>query len=350
MSRVGNALIGAVSCGRCGARLLAQNDYCTRCGVLGVPALPGAALGPYSGMLGGVVTASAARRNWANVIDVAPVVLLLTITLVFLFTPAEGAASAPTLVWCAALVVLIGTQSVLLGRFGRTLGRAVLRLRTVDDLTGTPAGLRTVSPARTTLTADLRRGRDPQSSARADLDTADLGHGATVTALNAAADPRRADRLRPRRAKPEQANDGYAPEELTAPSVLIVLDNDQILQVDVSLLIGRRPENRADATAHPLFAWTDLSRTLSKTHALLRWSGTLLWVTDVGSANGTTLVTDGGERRVLIPGMPTAAAPGWSVELGDRTFEVRAGGVATAAVPATTGPTQTREKRLTDVR
>nr|WP_244962847.1 RDD family protein [Cryobacterium roopkundense] len=313
-------------------------------------------------MLGGVVTASATRRNWAHVIDTAPITALLTLTIVSFFAAVVSQHSTPALLWGGALLALVAVQSVLLGRFGRTLGRFLLRLRTVDDLTGTPAGMRALSPARTTLTADLRRGRDPLTSARAALSTGELGLGAPATAPVSAetprsaaalppavADPRRADALRPRRAKPEPVSDGYAPEELTSPSVLIVLDNEQILQVDVSLLIGRRPENRADATVHPLFAWADLSRTLSKTHALLTWSGTLLWVTDFGSANGTTLVTDGGERRVLIPGMPTAAAPGWSVELGDRSFEVRASGIVTAGESAAAGPADTLDRRTADV-
>ncbi|KFF58867.1 hypothetical protein JF66_15260 [Cryobacterium sp. MLB-32] len=355
---MGNALIGAVSCGRCGARLVVQNEYCNRCGVLRVAAVPGAALGAYSGMLGGVVTASAARRNWAHVIDGAPIVALSTLALVTLAATADSGHSASALLWLGALALLVAVQSLLLGWFGRTAGRSLLQLRTVDDLTGTPAGLSALSPARTTLTADLRRGRDPQTSARTALDTAELGHGTPAGVIPAVPDVRRADARRPRRAKPAETNDGYAPEEVTAPSVLIVLDNEQILQVDESLLIGRRPENRADATVHPLFAWTDLSRTLSKTHALLTWSGTLLWVTDFGSANGTTLVTPHGERRVLIPGMPTAATPGWRVELGDRSFQVRASGIVqaaepapaqTAPAPAPAEPADARERNPTDV-
>lgn len=330
-----NALIGAISCGRCGAPLLPANAYCSRCGVLSVGATPGAALGPYSGMLGGIVTASAMHRYWSVAIDLVPVALLIGGTGAVAISAPENVTGALLPAVVGTLIVVNAAQLLLLLGTGRTLGRYLLGLRTVDDLSGSPVGFRRLPSAlvrligsRTIVTADLRRGRDPLAPARNPLDTAQL---AQVSAP-AGGSTRREGRLRIRATDDD---DGYAPQARTAPFVTIILDNDQAQQVETSLLIGRRPDNRTGDDSHPLFAWTDLSRTLSKSHALVVWSGTLLWVTDLGSTNGTTLVTSSGERRPLLPGQPTAAAPGWRVELGDRHFDI----LAPEAVTATGTPT-----------
>ena len=331
-----NALIGAISCGRCGAPLTPASAYCTRCGVLSVPAAPGAALGPYAGMLGGVVTASASRRYWSIVIDLIPVLVLIGGTVALVLT--SPATETDNLVVSFVAIALVCTiaQMLLLVRTGRTLGRWLLGLRTVDDLSGSPVGLRRLPSAfagllgsRSTVTADLRRGRDPHTPARTPLGTAQLAQ----TTVQPGPLTRKEGR---RRMLATDADDGYAPQARIAPFVTLVLDNEQTQQVDTSLLIGRRPENRPNDEVHPLFAWADLSRTLSKSHALVTWSGTLLWVTDLGSPNGTTLVTPTGERRPLLPGQPTAAAPGWRVELGDRHFDILATEAVTASGPPAT--------------
>jgi hypothetical protein len=75
---------------------------------------------------------------------------------------------------------------------------------------------------------------------------------------------------------------------------------------------------------HPALGLADLSRTLSKTHALLEWSGQVLWVTDLHSANGSVLISPDGERRPLVPGIRGAAAVGWTVQCGARSFTVHA--------------------------
>ncbi|MCU1445010.1 RDD family protein [Cryobacterium sp.] len=318
--------------------MIPATAYCTRCGVLSVVAAPGAALGPYSGMLGDVVTASATRRYWSLAIDLLPVAILAGGGVAV--TVSSGETVSPGLIAAVlgTLLLVIAVQLALLLGTGRTLGRWLLGLRTVDDLSGSPVGARRLAGAlvnlvgsRTTVTADLRRGRDPYTPARSPLGTAQLAQASPHSAPT-----RREGR---RRMLATDADDGYAPQARIAPFVTLVLDDDQAQQVDTSLLIGRRPDNRTGEEVHPLFAWTDLSRTLSKSHALVTWSGTLLWVTDLGSANGTTLVTATGERRPLLPGQPTAAAPGWRVELGDRHFDILATEAATVTGDPATSTT-----------
>ena len=125
---------------------------------------------------------------------------------------------------------------------------------------------------------------------------------------------------------PDTAPDDQAlapvPEAVHSESIGVVLDSGSRLEVSTSLLIGRAPANK-EGEEHPLFAWPDLSRSVSKSHALIEWSGTVLWVTDLHSSNGTTLVSPTGERQLLVPGLRGAATAGWTIELGERTLEVR---------------------------
>jgi hypothetical protein len=175
-----------------------------------------------------------------------------------------------------------------------------LNLRTVDDLTGLPmrwsVRVRQIgSPGwtRRIVTADLRRGRDP-------VRPVDLEKLAAV-------DP----------SVPQVSGDLPA---VPTGSIEIVLDTDERHVVHSALLIGRLPDVVSGGV--PLLAWPDMSRTLSRTHALLEWSGSVLWVTDLHSAHGTVLVSPGGDRRPLAPGVRGAAAPGWRVECGGRSFTV----------------------------
>ncbi|MGV4403373.1 FHA domain-containing protein, partial [Pandoraea pneumonica] len=63
---------------------------------------------------------------------------------------------------------------------------------------------------------------------------------------------------------------------------------------------------------------------VSKTHVLLRLEAGTVWVTDRNSTNGTAVTGADGIRRQLVPGQPVAAAPGATVEFGDRSFTIGA--------------------------
>ena len=211
-------------------------------------------------------------------------------------------------------------QALLFVRRGRTLGRLVLGLRTVDDLTGNPVGFRKIMARlitshriRRTVTADLARGRDPLTSALPPLPGSALAEGIDEAVFAAS---------------------GQGATALpTSDSVAIVFDTGRRQVIHATLLIGRSPENNRVAEQRgappttgelPLLALADLSRTLSKTHALLEWSGSVLWVTDLHSANGSVLISPDGERRPLVPGIRGPAAIGWTVECGNRSFSVHA--------------------------
>ncbi len=304
------ALRGEVSCGLCGQFLAPRDRYCDRCGTARVSAASGAIVGGYTGMLGGVAPARGRTRVLATALDLLPLLSAAGIALWLIAGAPEGAPGG-TAWWAIAAGLLYAAATVgALAARGRSLGRLALGLRTVDDITGAPVPLRGLLlrfPPLTgrTVTADLRRGRDPLDLARPPLSAADL-----LDVRSATPTPPRAERA------------GRRAELPAADSVALVFDTGERLEVGTTLLVGRAPAN-PDGQTHPLLPLPDLSRTMSKTHALLEWSGSVLWVTDLGSSNGTALVSPDGERQLLLPGLRGAAAPGWTVELGDRSVSVR---------------------------
>ncbi|WP_421742478.1 RDD family protein [Cellulomonas sp.] len=103
--------------------------------------------------------------------------------------------------------------------------------------------------------------------------------------------------------------------------VLVAADGHR-LEVTGLTLVGRNPEPVRGEVADQLVPLIDLSRSVSKTHASLRWDGRTLWVADRGSTNGTTVSVGGGARTLLPPGGEEALPVGTSVHFGDQTFTV----------------------------
>jgi hypothetical protein len=302
------ALVGVASCARCGKLQTAAGVLCQLCGTVLTPAARGSVLGTYTPLLAGVARASAVRGYLAVLIDLFPLAAAAGIAVVA--APA-GDFRTVTLIVLSS-IVFVGAQASLFVRRGRTL--------TVDDLTGNPVGFRKIMARlitshriRRTVTADLARGRDPLTSALPRLPGSVLAEGMDEAVFAAS---------------------GQGAAALpTSDAVAIVFDTGRRQVIHTSLLIGRSPENNrateqrgaAFATGElPALALADLSRTLSKTHALLEWSGSVLWVTDLHSANGSVLVSPDGERRPLVPGIRGPAAIGWTVECGNRSFSVHA--------------------------
>lgn len=298
-----SALAGSATCMHCAAPL--AGDGCPVCGARQEPPAAGSALTGRD-VLTAVAQAGAGRRRVAIAID-----------LIAILAPSIAAGTAVGLVADAALgalaAILVGAlltvaQVAALRSVGRSAGRAALGLRTVDNLTALPptqtrALLAAMATARgrTALTADLSRGRDPLCRA---LPSVELAAVPTVggTPLSAAVPVRTP-----------------APE---MSSARLVFDSGEELEVTGPVLIGRQPEpTDAARTVHAL---PDLSRGLAKTHALLDFADGLLWVTDLGSPNGTSIARRDGGAQPLVPGLRTAAAVGWRVRLGGRAFTVRA--------------------------
>lgn len=193
----------------------------------------------------------------------------------------------------AAVVILVVTVAQL-ARTGRTLGALALGTRTVRRATGAAAGT-SVLPALFTGglgTFDLKSGRDPFAPALAPFQF-----------------PERA----PEAERPSRPSRGHAP--------VVQLDSGQRLALESALVLGRNPSAPADAPAE-VYQWPDLSRTLSKSHTRLEWDGRRVWVTDLGSTNGTHL-RSGGASQPLLPFQRTPVPAEVTLELGDRVITVR---------------------------
>lgn len=80
-------------------------------------------------------------------------------------------------------------------------------------------------------------------------------------------------------------------------------------------IVGRAPAARADSPGAALLPLADPGRLLSKTHALIEFDGQALWVTDLGSTNGTSLIGASGTEP-CAPHVRTQIAPGSKLSLG----------------------------------
>lgn len=222
------------------------------------------------------------RRTGAVALDL--LLVAAAFTLGFLAGPLLGALLAVA----AVLLVLAD-----LARTGRSPGLRASGLRTVDRQTALPA-LRAVLPG-LGLTADLRRGRDPLLV----VPTSALPSG------------------------PAQVPDDpwVASETSRHPGGLVVVtDEGATVTVLGPTIVGRSP---VDTTGtHYLLGIPDINRSISRSHALLEIDGPLLWVTDLGSANGSAVALPGGAFSPLTPYVRSPAPAGARIALGTRTLQV----------------------------
>jgi len=236
------------------------------------------------------VPAAGSQRAAALTIDVAVVVCLAAAGIL---CAGLGAAAAAWTLLAAAAAAVVG-MLVALARAGRTPGGVAAGIRTVERTSAAPSGARLLADLFTgrLRSFDLRRGRDPLAPALAafrfpepvERPAAPRTHGALVRAA------------------------------------LVTLDSGQRLPLESSLVLGRSPVATPDAPS-PVFQWPDLSRTLSKSHARLEWDGRRVWITDLGSTNGTALRTAAGDQPLLAH-QRTPLPAGALLALGDRTLTV----------------------------
>lgn len=106
------------------------------------------------------------------------------------------------------------------------------------------------------------------------------------------------------------------PVQATASSFGLRLDTGASIPVTEPVLLGRNPDAAGYPGAHPV-ALEDESKSLSKTHLLVRPVDGGLEITDCGSTNGSGLIRAGTEYAV-VAGSPVMVIEGDSVRLGDR--------------------------------
>lgn len=92
------------------------------------------------------------------------------------------------------------------------------------------------------------------------------------------------------------------------------------LRIPAAANLGRRPDP-IDADDQ-LVAVADQDGSVSKTHLRLEYRGDSVWVTDLGSTNGSEIVDDTGIGSALAAGARVRLEEGASVRIGMRTFTV----------------------------
>jgi hypothetical protein len=111
-----------------------------------------------------------------------------------------------------------------------------------------------------------------------------------------------------------------APQPEPAARFGLRFDTGESIPISEPVLLGRNP----DATEHPgasAIALADDSRSLSKTHMLVRPVDGGLEIVDCRSTNGSGLIRGGTEYGVAA-GTPTMTTDGDMIRLGDRVAAV----------------------------
>lgn len=102
----------------------------------------------------------------------------------------------------------------------------------------------------------------------------------------------------------------------------LLLDTGQQVVLGGTVLLGRDPVAVPPWTGAVLVPVPDYS--VSKTHVALRLEGSRVLVHDLGSTNGTVVVSPGGSATAAVPGDVLEAPAGSSVRFGDRSLRVEA--------------------------
>lgn len=123
----------------------------------------------------------------------------------------------------------------------------------------------------------------------------------------------------PQTRAPQQA--APRPSFASAPTLAIIVDDGQRIEVNAQIVLGRAPEQTpADAQA---IAISDSTRSLSRTHLRVAPAdGEALWIEDTFSANGTRLQAPDGSTQPLPRGQRVKVPVGTVLLLGERRLSV----------------------------
>ena len=123
----------------------------------------------------------------------------------------------------------------------------------------------------------------------------------------------------PQASAPQQA--APRPSFASAPTLAIIVDDGQRIEVNAQVVLGRAPEQTpADAQA---IAIADSTRSLSRTHLRVAPAdGEASWIEDTFSANGTRLQAPDGSTQPLPRGQRVKVPVGTVLLLGERRLSV----------------------------
>ena len=100
------------------------------------------------------------------------------------------------------------------------------------------------------------------------------------------------------------------------------LDTGDVINVTTAVVLGRNPVPAGMWAQADVVPVVDPNFSISKTHLAVRVDGQYMFVTDLGSTNGTSVVAPDGSRTHVLAGAMVPVAKGYSIVFGDRRLEV----------------------------
>jgi len=327
----------------------------------------------------GLVSAAPGVRTWAFLIDLMVLALLAAPAIVGIVIDVPVVTTILIIVG-AALPVLFGLlQLVLHGRRGVTVGKASMRLRSVQvDAFTRPgfwrivlralvlgvSGLVPVIGPVVLLTSnlwdprgrsvldriarcwllDVRAGIDPFDEAQLrrarralEQPDRDVSEHLPSLATVATGDRPHLEERRSRAGIVGVSRQTWSERpDVPAPAVsavadpaapFLVFEDGSTVIVPSYGFIGRMPEAPPGRPADVLITLEDPQLLLSKTHLAFGVEDGTVWLLDQGSSNGTAVVGADGTDAPLPAGSRVAVAHGTVVRVGSRMFQVRYGGL-----------------------
>ena len=182
--------------------------------------------------------------------------------------------------------------------------------------TGAPVEAPIAAPAPTGAPVSMTA---PAVSAPAQQPVPPAGPAVPARHGGASATPKVPQAPTPQASAPRQSMPG--PSFASAPTLAIIVDDGQRIEVNAQIVLGRAPEQTpADAQA---VAIADSTRSLSRTHLRVAPAdGEALWIEDTFSANGTRLQAPDGSTQPLPRGQRVKVPVGTVLLLGERRLSV----------------------------
>ena len=182
--------------------------------------------------------------------------------------------------------------------------------------TGAPVEAPIAAPAPTGAPVSMAA---PAVSAPAQQPVQPAGPAVPARHGGASAMPKVPQAPTPQASAPQQA--APRPSFASAPTLAIIVDDGQRIEVNAQIVLGRAPEQTpADAQA---IAIADSTRSLSRTHLRVAPAdGEALWIEDTFSANGTRLQAPDGSTQPLPRGQRVKVPVGTVLLLGERRLSV----------------------------
>jgi len=288
------------------------------------------------------------RRFYAFVLDrlIAWSVVAVVAWVVYQFLVSPGGVGAAIVVVAITLMVVGLANALVLGRTGRSPGKAALGLRVVDVGAGVPIGVLPaiqralilggatlptfglgVATLAWTAVMDASRMRRGWHDRVTDAVVVDVRPAPGAPAVSEQP-PRQIVNLTAMRLVPPTFSEP-SPEPVIGSRAIpplarwrVSFDSGESFLVEGLAVVGRRPEARPGEEVRHVVPLPSEDMSLSKTHAQFQVAhdGALV-VMDRGSTNGSVLIREGVPKD-LVAGKPTTLLPGDEVAFGDRRMTV----------------------------